>query len=124
MVAESVDEFIIDECGHWVPEEQPEAMAKAFKTYPPIGRSKATSLVACEQATCNGETTKKRVLCLSDNKEETLRKSTLGRQRIDGRRPHLICMACGGKASLRRCHGARPTFGARQAEGRKVLVTG
>ncbi|MEN8584729.1 alpha/beta hydrolase [Burkholderia sp. RS01] len=33
MMAETVDELIIDECGHWVPEEQPETLAKAFKDF-------------------------------------------------------------------------------------------
>jgi len=33
MMAEDVEELIIDECGHWVPEEQPEALSKALREF-------------------------------------------------------------------------------------------
>ena len=68
----------------------------------------------------------KLVLCLTDNKEWDAEEfSSLERQSFDLRRRHLICLACGGRAFLRKsAHNGRPTFGARHAEGCKVHSPG
>lgn len=68
----------------------------------------------------------KLVLCVTDNKEwDAEAFNALERPGINMRRRHLICMACGGKAFFRKSgRSARPTFGARHAEGCKVHSPG
>lgn len=66
----------------------------------------------------------KHVLCLTDNKEWSLNEFTLlESEEVETRRHDLVCVACGGKAFLRRSvRTAGVTFGARHAQGCKLLV--
>lgn len=64
------------------------------------------------------------VLCLTDKREWKIEEfSALGKSEIRGRRPHLICIACGGKAFFRKSgRNALPSFGARHVAGCKVIT--